>query len=66
MILVARRVVEQLAEHQKQVSASKEVAAGKTMPGYRSYEAAIEAQLGFRDADEPFAPADVVVPENAA
>jgi len=52
MILVARKVVEQLAEHQKQVSASREVAAGKTMPGYRSYEAAIEAQLEFAEPAE--------------
>ncbi|MGY4167554.1 hypothetical protein [Bradyrhizobium sp. USDA 4529] len=40
MMYVARKVLEQLVEHQKQVDASPEVAAGKGMPGYGSDEGA--------------------------
>jgi hypothetical protein len=53
MILVARNVVEEIAERGKKVTGSAEVAAGKTLPGYRSYEAAMRAQLDFREIDEP-------------
>lgn len=52
MILVARRAVEQLAERGRKVTASPEVAAGKTLPGYHSFEAAIRAQVDLADFDE--------------
>ncbi|WP_041798359.1 hypothetical protein [Rhodopseudomonas palustris] len=52
MILVARNVVEQIAERGRKVTSSKEVEAGKTMPGYGTYEAAIRSQLDFREVEE--------------
>jgi hypothetical protein len=60
MILVARKVVEQIAEHHKHVSASREVAAGKTLPGYRSYQAVLEARVAPDKAEER-SPADDVI-----
>lgn len=62
MILVARKVVEQLAEHQKLVSESREVVAGRTMPGYRSYIAAAEAQVQaeVEDSDHSAASAEAI------
>lgn len=52
MMFVARKILEQLAEHQKQVAASPEVAAGKAMPGYGSYVSAMQGQA-MTAAQEP-------------
>jgi hypothetical protein len=44
MMFVARKIIEQLVEHQKQVAASPEVVADEAMPGYRSYVSAMREQ----------------------
>lgn len=52
MMFVARKIIEQLMEHQKQVAALPEVAAGRAMPGYGSLLAAVNAQVDLTGADE--------------
>jgi hypothetical protein len=52
MIIVSRKVVEDIAERGKKVIESPSVAAGKTLPGFRSYEAAMEAQVSFREIED--------------
>jgi hypothetical protein len=59
MMFVARKIIEQLVEHQKQVAAAPEVAAGKTMPGYGSYVAAMRAQADLSLPDEAGRPSGV-------
>lgn len=53
MMYVARKVIEQLVEHQKQVDALPEVAAGRAMPGYGSYVAAMKERVEVSLPDEP-------------
>jgi hypothetical protein len=64
MIQVARNVVEQIAEYGKKLSATPEIAAGKKLPGYRTYEKAIQSQFelgpaGAGEVSGPGLPAQV-------
>ncbi|MGY4512106.1 hypothetical protein [Bradyrhizobium sp. USDA 3650] len=52
MILVARKVVEELAERGKKLAESPAIIAGKKMPGYHLYEQALSAQINFREIEE--------------
>jgi hypothetical protein len=54
MIVFARKTVENIIAVGKKASDSEVVKAGKTLPGYRTYEQALEAQVEFKELSSPF------------
>ena len=56
MMFVARKIIEQLVEHQEKVAALPEVRAGKTMPGYGSYIAAMVENADLNPPEDTVQP----------